>query len=193
MYNCLLPNPHPFFSSHCLCIITSFLRILSKAHLFTSYTFHSLSQEITFPPNAMTSSPILFLFSLHSVCLLAGPLLLFPRHNDSFIVNRLISHKFSFDLSRCCSQAHDRQKWRVCMKTEDRRAYHGIRDWQGTEKIWAPEALQVRPQNKSLVINESAHDYWREAWTSQVYPEEAVHQKSVLREGRRWDTFQTQQ
>lgn len=40
---------------------------------FTFYTFHSLSPEITFPPNAVTSSPILFPFSLHSFCLLAGP------------------------------------------------------------------------------------------------------------------------
>ena len=179
----LLPNPHPFFSSHWLCIITSSLRIFSKAHLFTFYTFHSLSPEITFPPNAMTSSPVLFLFSLHSLSSCWG-LLLFPRHNDSFRVNRLISHKFSFDLSRCCLQAHGRQKRSVYRKTEDRRAYHGIRDWQGTERIWAPEALRVRPQNKSLVINEPAYDYRREPWTSQVYPEEAVRQKSVLREGK---------
>lgn len=58
--------------------------------------------------------------------------------------------------------------------------------------MWAPEALRFRPQEESPVIAKPAQDDDGEAWTSQVFPEEAVPQESVLRGGKDYDAFQIQ-
>lgn len=96
----------------------------------------------------MTSSLYCF-SSLSILCLLAGGLLPFPSMIPLELMSwfHINSH---LALSRCCLQAHNLSRAEVYRKTEDRRAYHGIRDWQGTERIWAQKHLGSGHRIKAL-------------------------------------------